>query len=244
MPQDLQSHILSVIISLLVGIVVFYLSKFVTAGSPESVGLAIVAGIGVHLVFDRVAYRKKIDHTKQDIIESLRVGTPFEAGYRILKNEDEAMDYLNSVLPSAKSAWNTRLDNQKGFYGISFLKRMNAHDSQLMEIVERGGELRFVFEKENDEAPATILRERYSELKDKRATGTMGLYFVDFGYTPVLQMIIIEGNDGLSEALVGWSLGNEKSFSYQVALFRDPPIVQFFRSVFEEYTKYDSSTLN
>jgi hypothetical protein len=105
MKSEITTHIVAFVTSLVVGVLTYVALQSFSTGGAESVGLAVVSGISVQLIFDRVSYRNAIEKTKDDLIRSLRVGTPFEAGYRIFKTEKEATAYLSTVLYSATTVW-------------------------------------------------------------------------------------------------------------------------------------------
>jgi|GEM_PF-7031754 len=239
MTTDVKDQILSFIVSTLIGVGVFYATTRLGAQGGESVAMAVVAGLGAHMIFDRLAYRRKLDQAKREIISTLRVGHPFEAGFTIYKKKREASDYLNSALINAVSVWNTRLGKKIDAASANFDSFAANQDGLVLDVLRRGGDVRTVYEPDEttQASQEAFVAEARNALQDPRA-GTFEVYEVDMGYAPVQQMIIVEYKDGSMEALVGWSVGQGKSFNYAVCLFRDPPIVKFYRDVFEEYTKY------
>ncbi|MGH1457401.1 MAG: hypothetical protein ACRBBT_00715 [Paracoccaceae bacterium] len=238
MGQELKDHAIAFFVSILLGAAVFVITASLGTANAESVALGVVAGLGTHLIFDRVAYRRKLDATKKEIIETLRVGAPFEAGYTIYSSEKDAVRYVNSVLQNAVSVWNTRLGTLDSPSSRTFKTMIDEHDKQILGVLQRGGDVRIIHEVLASTNQADDFMKAAGRILETDGAGTFELYAVDYALAPVQQMIIIEFSDGSSEALVGWAVGEEKSFNYKVCLFRDRPIVNYFRTVFEEYTLY------
>lgn len=236
---DLRDHIISTSVSLGVGIGGFFGARVLSGNPAEAVALAVVAGIVTHLIFDRIAYRRALHVTRNDIVESLRVGTPFESGYRVFKKESDANAYLLAMLPNASLVWNTRISDHSSIFARRFRQTkqntLNDHDKCIAAAVASGAECRFLIERQRrDEINyfVTIC----SESAAKAGAGGLIVYTADFDFKPVLQMLIMEDSDGNGEVLVGWGVGKEEGYDAPVLLFRDKAIVIFFKQLYEKYT--------
>lgn len=236
--SELRDHIIAFVTSTVVGICVFFATSTFANDPSSSIALAIVAGIGTHLIFDRVAYRRKIENATAKIIQTLRVGTPFEAGFRIFRSEKEAVSYLHSILENVTVVWNTRLGGRDGSYSKVFFQSVDTFDDAILKVAARGGDVRVIVEVDSEDVKADPFVQKISRFSSGGTSGVVEVYPVRFSRAPVLQIVIAENQDGMSEALIGWAVGEERSFSYQVCLFRDPPIVEFFKNLFNEYTQY------
>ncbi|MFY1710849.1 hypothetical protein [Tritonibacter mobilis] len=236
--NETKDQVIAFVVSSIVAICVFFAAKYFAQDPGGSVGLAVVSGIGTQLIFDRIAYRRKIDATSDRIIRTLRVGTPFEAGFRIFRSEKEAVAYVESIIDSVTAVWNTRLGTGDGSYSKVFHLNSDSFDDQILKVAARGGDVRMVIEVSDEDLSRDPYLNKIEKFLSSNKTGVVESYPVKFDVAPVQQILILENNDGLSEALVGWSVGKEYSFKYEVCLFRDPPIVDFFKNSFDEYTKY------
>jgi hypothetical protein len=236
--NDVRDQVIAFITSAVVGVGVFLLTNTFAKDPSSSIALAIVSGIGTHLIFDRVAYRRKIEDATIKIIQTLRVGTPFEAGFRIFRSEKEAVSYLNSILENVTVVWNTRLGGKSGSYSKVFFQSVDTFDDAVLRVAARGGDVRVIVETDSDDLDGDPFLAKIDKFTSGSASGVVEVYPVKFNCAPVLQIVIVENQEGMSEALIGWSVGEERSFTYQVCLFRDPPIVEYFKALFDEYTLY------
>lgn len=233
---EIRDHVISTAASLAVGFVGYFLARLLSERPAEAVALSVVAGIITHLIFDRIAYQKKIETTRNEIIETLRVGTPFEAGYDIFDREQDAVSYLAAMLPTAKLIWNTRISDHSSVFGMRFRSGVfSEHDNAILEGIKTGAECRFVIQKQRRNE-IDLLVNSYNAISDKRGSGGLIIYAVDFAYQPVTQILIFETRDGNCEALIGWGIGKESDFQAKVLRFRDRAIVDFYKGLFERYT--------
>lgn len=235
--HETRDHVISTAVSLAVGGLGFLAIDFLSDNSPQAVALAVVAGIITHLIFDRIAYRRKLEQTRNEIVESLRVGTPFESGYRVFPRERDATSYLMAMLPSAKLIWNTRISDSTAVYSKRFNRgEINEHDRALLNAIKNGAECRIVIQSDRRDEISPFVT-ACEELSTNGCEGGLLVYNVDFGFQPVTQMIIIETKEGGREVLIGWSMGKEIGFESSVVLFRDRQLVDFFASIFDLYTR-------
>lgn len=235
--HETRDHIISTAVSLAVGGLGFLAIDLLSNNPAQAVALAVVAGIITHLIFDRIAYRRKLEQTRNEIVESLRVGTPFESGYRVFDREQDAIEYLVAMLPTATSIWNTRISDHSSVFGIRFRSGLiDDHDGAILTAMKAGAEYRLVVEKSRRDDLNDFLK-ICTDLSPKKGFGGGIIYNVEFGFTPVTQMLIFETHDGNSEALLGWGMGNEADVDSKVLLFRDKMVVDFYKNIFNQYTK-------
>lgn len=235
--HELRDHVISTSVSLLVGAIGYAGVQLLSTNQAEAVALAVVAGIITHLIFDRIAYRRKIEKTRNEIIESLRIGTPFEAGFRVFEKEREAIEYLIAMLPTAKAIWNTRISDHSSVFGIKLRAGLiEDHDAAIMKAISGGAEYRLVVEKSRRQEIDPFLA-NCLENSGKKDFGGGVIYTVEFNFRPVTQMLLFETSEGTAEVLIGWGMGNEQEVDSKVLLFRDKAVVDFYRNIFNQYTK-------
>lgn len=236
MKGDLSFHVLSIVIGLIVSIISFLLSSLMPPSfQAQGVGVAIILGLTTTVVYDRIYYSQKLSEVRKDIIQTLRVGNHYKAGYTIYRTERQALEYLIRMIPSAVMVKNTRLSGvvARGMIGTGH-RVISAHDRAVVTAVEAGADFRLVCDKSDPEG-VDLLKEELEKAKKSDTYGSAILHLVEFGNSPVLQMIILSYADGSSEALVGWELAGDVSTNPAVIAFRDSDIVEVLNSIFDKY---------
>jgi hypothetical protein len=236
MANELRDYLVAAVLSISAAVGVYFLLEFFLPGREETIAIALVAGVGLNLVFDRYFYSRALQIQTSVILARIRDAHSFEKGFRIFEIEDEAIAYAMAQLDGAKKIWNTRLSEGTNSAGVTFRRRAPDFDRRIFEASKNGAQVRIVIAaKRIPEIKATL--QEAKTLPESKRFGSFVWYEVDFQFMPVTQILYIQDGAGHEQVLVGWSLGSSGRDNYKVALFLDSQIVNFYKEMFERYAQ-------
>lgn len=192
--------------------------------------LFCIAGAFAKIFVDVHFYEEALEQLKKDIKLSISKSELFNSSQAFFSNTSEALDYVVGKIPNASRIWNTRLqatDDASNLHDISQrIEKMNALIKE--QISKKGANFKIVC---NSEQVKSI--DFFQKIDKEEAL----VYILHNCSQPLLQMMILEYEDGKYEAFIGWVF-DKKANQTGVWVIRDKKAVEFFIKLFEVYARY------
>jgi hypothetical protein len=204
---------------------------FGKTASPE-----LSLGIGVMLFF--ISERYLLDREFERFLRHVNSRAK-ESNATTFASMPEALRYVIENARRCKGIYNTRLANPDAEERLRLQELYRQHDKAIADAIIAGCDCSLVV----DVAGLKSL-ERFKHVERRQNFRT---YQVEFGLSPVPQMILLEYKDGSCDILSGWQVGGQHAEDARTTLIRDATngtMWQSFLHQFREYEKRGSPIAN
>jgi hypothetical protein len=192
-------------------------------GIPE-----LSLGIGVMLFF--ISERYLLDREFESFLRRVNSRAK-ESNAKMFESMPEALRYVIDNARRCKGIYNTRLANPDAVERLKLHELYQKHDKAIADAISSGCDCSFVV----DVAGLKSL-ERFRYVENRQNFRT---YQVEFGHSPVLQMILLEYKDGSCDILAGWQVGGQRAEDARTTLIRDVTSGTMWQSFLHQFREYE-----
>ncbi|GAA3638600.1 hypothetical protein GCM10022223_67050 [Kineosporia mesophila] len=195
-------------------------------GSTLSI-IFLLSGFLPALLLQNDRLGRRIETRCDEIVRDIATSVPQLHGFQIMDSE-ESYDYLARNLPHAQRVWNTRLGDSwdTSRYGSASAR----HYRTALEVaINQGLQFREVIS-----ASWAKDAEKIVQATRKRPDHPYSFTVVRDSALPMLNFIVLHYPDNRKEVLAGWLDSRTSRPEQDSMLFRDPRIVGYFQTWWDE----------
>jgi hypothetical protein len=211
-----------------VGIAGIYGPDYIAKLFGGSANMELSLGIGVMLFFISERYLLDLEFGRFLRHINSRVK---ESNAKIFDSMPDALQYVIDNARRCKGIYNTRLANPDAVERLRLQELYQKHDNAIVEAVARGCDCSLVVD-----VVGIKSIERFRRVKTRQNFRT---YQVEFGISPVLQMILLEYKDGSCDILSGWQVGGQRAEDAKTTLIKDVTGGTMWQSFLHQFREYE-----
>lgn len=208
-------------------------------GSPLAWAVVVTCTLPILilLMVNQVSALLKSSSDREATVEDVVKHLPVTSTIIHFETSAAAMEYLIENVARATHVYNTRLSIKRVEDSDPENLRLVARfDAAVWKAVQRGMEYSWLVSTEYAQIAKDLEARRKAYAQTHRSVGVYCYWILKESEVPFFHFVVLQYSDH-RELLLGWALASTHSFGERVFLLRDDRLVDYFRGLFDTYSR-------